>query len=65
MPGTGDGTSQGTDAQNVLVTVPMRVVMRAKTRNLWGQTVTHQGNKHYLVCREHYSMFQVTQAMKG
>lgn len=34
--------SQGTDAQNVLVTVPMRAVMREKTRNLWGQTVTHR-----------------------
>ena len=39
----GDGTSQGTDAQNALVTVPMRAVMRAKTRNPWVQTVTHRG----------------------
>ena len=65
MPGTGDGTSQAMDAQNVLVTVPMRAEMTAKTRNLWGQTVTQQGNKHHLVCRERYSMFQVTRGTKG
>lgn len=56
----GDGTSQGTDAQNALEGSD-----ESEDQEPVGPDCDTQGTEQYLVCWERYSMFQVTRGTKG